>query len=110
MNSLSPHAIEMFTTIVLACIGSSGFWMIIQKRIERKDARSQMILGLGHDRIIYLCQTYIDRGWLDPDEYDNLYNYLYKPYRAMGGNGTAERMMNEVNKLPIKSKEKQTSN
>ena len=33
---------------------------------------------------------------------DSLYNYLYLPYKELGGNGTAERMLNEVKKLPIK--------
>ena len=36
------------------------------------------------------------------DEYDNLKNYLYEPYKKLGGNGTAERVMDEVDKLPIK--------
>ena len=38
----------------------------------------------------------------DESEYDNLYNYLYKPYKSLGGNGSAERIMEEVKKLPIK--------
>ena len=29
------------------------------------------------------------------------YEYLYKPYEKMGGNGSAKRIMNEVNRLPI---------
>ena len=35
------------------------------------------------------------------DEYENLYEYLYKPYSALGGNGSAKKVMEEVNKLPI---------
>ena len=35
------------------------------------------------------------------DEYDNLKNYLYEPYKKLGGNGTAERVMDEIDKLPI---------
>jgi hypothetical protein len=62
-----------------------------------------MILGLGHDKIIYLGKEYIARGWITSDEYENLHDYLYMPYKNMGGNGSAERIMEEVKKLPIKA-------
>jgi hypothetical protein len=61
-----------------------------------------MLIGLGHDRIIYLGMTYIKRGYITKDEYENLHDYLYKPYAMMGGNGTAKRVMDEVDKLPVK--------
>lgn len=93
--------LQMIVTIVCAVIASSGFWAYIQKRNENKDARSRMLIGLAHDRIIFLGMTYIERGWVTQDEYENLYEYLYKPYEEMGGNGSAKRIMTEVNKLPI---------
>ena len=36
------------------------------------------------------------------DEYKDLDDYLFKPYIALGGNGSAEKMMKEVSKLPIR--------
>ena len=62
-----------------------------------------MILGLVHDRIIYLCQKYISRGWITKDEYEDLHDYLYVPYKDMGGNGTAEKLMKEVDRLPVRN-------
>ena len=59
------------------------------------------VWAVGHDRIMYLGMVYIERGYITSDEYENLYEYLYKPYEKMGGNGSAKRVMNEVNKLPI---------
>lgn len=93
--------LQMIVTIVCAVIASSGFWAYIQKRNENKDAKSRMLLGLAHDRIIFLGMTYIERGWITQDEYENLHEYLYKPYEEMGGNGSAKRVMTEVNRLPI---------
>lgn len=61
-----------------------------------------MLIGLGHDRIVYLGMIYIDRGYITHDEYENLYEYLYKPYEKMGGNGSAKRIMDEVSRLPIR--------
>ena len=83
-------------------MASSGFWTYIQKKSDKNDLRTKMLVGLGHDRIIYLGMTYIDRGYITQDEYENLYDYLYKPYEEMGGNGSAKKVMDEVNKLPVR--------
>ena len=61
-----------------------------------------MLVGLGHDRIVYLGLKYIERGWITHEEYENLNEYLYVPYSKMGGNGSAERVMENVRKLPFK--------
>ncbi|MBP5597359.1 MAG: hypothetical protein J6Y02_18430 [Pseudobutyrivibrio sp.] len=102
---MSQHTIEMIMTIVVSVLGSSGIWAYLQSRLDKNDAKTKMILGLGHDRIIYLCEVYIKRGYLTHDEYENLYEYLFKPYKGMGGNGTAERLMEEVKKLPVRAVE-----
>lgn len=88
-------------TVVCSVIASSGFWAWLQARHEKKDAKTRMILGLGHDRIVTLAMQYIERGWLTQDEYEDLNKYLYLPYIEMGGNGTAERLMKAVKELPI---------
>lgn len=93
--------IQALLTIVAAVIASSGFWAYLEKKNRNNDARSRMLIGLAHDRIIFLGMSYIDRGWVTQDEYENLCEYLYKPYEEMGGNGSAKRIMTEVNKLPI---------
>jgi len=93
--------LQMVVTIVCAVVASSGFWAFIQKKNENKDLRTKMLVGLAHDRIIFLGMSYIERGYITQDEYENLYEYLYKPYEKMGGNGSAKRIMTEVNKLPI---------
>lgn len=93
--------LQTLATIVCAVVASSGFWAYIQKRNEKNDVRSQMLIGLAHDRIIFLGMTYVERGWITQDEYENLHDYLYIPYKKMGGNGSAERIMQEVDRLPI---------
>ena len=93
--------VEIAISILLAFAASSGFWAFIMKRMDKRDLETDMLIGLGHDRIIYLGMYYIDRGYITSDEYENLYEYLYKPYEKMGGNGSAKRIMEEINKLPI---------
>lgn len=92
---------QMLVTIVCAALASSGFWAYMTKRAEKKDVKTEMLIGLGHDRIMYLGMGYIERGYITSDEYENLYEYLYKPYEKMGGNGSAKRIMKEVEKLSI---------
>lgn len=88
--------IQMAITVVSAVLASSGFWAFLQKRGEKKDVRTKLLVGLGHDRIRSLGTFYLDRGWMTIDEYENFHDYLYLPYRAAGGNGSAERIMEEV--------------
>ena len=92
-------------TIILTAIGGiaagSGFWAFLSRIVDKKSMSSKMLLGLGHDKILYLCNYYIDRGYITSDEYENLHDYLFVPYKALGGNGTAERLMKEVSNLPI---------
>lgn len=93
---------QIVITIVCSCLASSGLWALIQRAMDKKDARTQMIIGLGHDRIVYLGLKYIERGYVTQDEYENLTKWLYEPYEKMGGNGSARRIMDEVRKLPIR--------
>lgn len=93
-------------TIMSSVFASAGFWSFLtytfEKKNRRRAAEIEMLRGLGHDRIIYLCLQYIDRKSISHDEYENLNEYLYQPYVGLNGNGTAKRLMEEVNKLPIK--------
>ena len=92
---------QMIITIVSSVLASTAFWAFLTKRLDKKDVRNQMLVGLAHDRIMYLGMIYIERGYITQDEYENLHDYLYVPYEKMGGNGSAKRVMEEVDKLPI---------
>lgn len=74
------------------------------KKNKKNSAESDMLMGLGHDRIVFLGRQYIKRGSISQDEYENLHDYLYKPYSELGGNGTAAKIMKEVESLPLKEK------
>lgn len=95
------NIVQMVLSILLAIIGSTGLWNFISTRREKHDAKTKLLVGLAHDRIVYLGMKYIERGHVTHDEYENLNDYLYEPYAAAGGNGSAKRVMEEVRKLPI---------
>lgn len=93
-----PH--EILTTIAVSIFGSSGFWLIIQKIIESKSAMRQMVLGIGFERLTSACHKHIKAGWISIEDLEDLDKYLFQPYKHMGGNGTAELLMEKVNSLP----------
>lgn len=97
----SNPALRMVVTIVTSVLASSGFWAFLQRHFDKNDATKRLLIGIGHDRIMYLGMQYIQRGSITADEYENLHDYLYLPYKENGGNGSAARIMNEVEKLPI---------
>lgn len=89
--------------LIASIMGSTGMWAYLSTRDKRKDASIRLLLGIAHDRIIFLGMSYLDRGWLSKDEYEDLIKYLYAPYSEFGGNGLAEKVMDDVRKLPIKN-------
>lgn len=99
--------LQMVVTIVCSVLASSGLWAFISKRSDRMDAKTELLMGIAHDRIVFLAMTYVNRGWITQDEYENLYNYLYSPYVKVGGdkNESTRRIMNEVDSLPIRKTE-----
>ena len=95
-------ALRMVVTIVTSVLASSGFWAFLQRHFDKNDATKRLLIGIAHDRIMSLGMLYIERGWITADEYENLRVYLYEPYHEAGGNGTATKVMNEVDKLEIR--------
>lgn len=96
--------VQTALTVLGSVMASSGLWAFIQKRTEKKDVKTRLLVGLAHERIISLCMKYIDKGWVSEDEYEDLMD-LYVPYKDGGGNGSAERAINEVKKLKLISRE-----
>ena len=97
---------ELLMSLLVGLIGvaaSSGFWAYIMGRNKKKSDKDKLLLGLGCERIVSLGMAYIDRGWIYKDEYDVLIDYLWAPYSASGGDGTAERVIEGVKRLPIRS-------
>ena len=87
--------------LITAIITSQGIWTIVGARIGSKSSRIDLLKGLAHDRIIHVGRNYIKRGWISYDEYEDFMVYLYEPYAKLGGNGLAEKVIEDVKKLPI---------
>lgn len=101
MGGVEIRFVELIVTAFAAVFASSGFWLFLERFRNSRTLERELLIGLAHDRIVCLSMAYIERGWISQDEHENLVTFLYRPYTGMGGNGSAQRLMNEVNKLPI---------
>ena len=94
--------IEVILASIAAIFGSTGFWSWLQNRGRKKSAETRLLMGIAYSKIIDRCTEYINRGYVNTDEYHELEHYLFQPYKEMGGNGTAEKLFNDVSKLAVK--------
>lgn len=105
----------IIVTAVISALTSSGFMSLIiyllQRRDKKKDledanssAQTRMLIGLGHDRVISLTDRYVRRGSITLKEKRNL-EFLYAPYRDMGGNGDCKIGYDACQELPVVSEE-----
>lgn len=98
--------IEILVTFIVTFAASSGFWAFLQSRNTKKSATTRLLMGLALEKIIGQGTEYIERGWVSRDEYDDYQRYLFGPYKELGGNGTADKIMFDVKKIPAFSRKK----
>ncbi len=76
-----------------------------KKRKELQDLENKKIkeglVAILHDRLFQSCMYFIDQGEIPLGALDNI-NEMYKPYKALGGNGTGTEIVERANDLPIK--------
>lgn len=87
----------------------SGFlgW-VVKKLWGRQKAMDAGILALLHSELYKECEMCEQKGYATVDDLKNI-EYLYKPYHALGGNGTGTLLYERVKKLPDKPAEKETA-
>jgi len=87
-------------------LASTGLWrfleFVVTHKMQRKTSTQKLLLGLAFKDIVETCEKHLANGEIDTDEYKELNHYLFEPYQKMGGDGTAARLIAEVEKLPIK--------
>ena len=102
---------DHLTQIIVAIFASTGFWafcqFLVQRYFDRKSAVKAALLGLLHERLVESCEAYLTRGYVTEGEIRDLEDYIYKPYRSLGGNGTGEQMFEKTRELMFKKGEKE---
>jgi hypothetical protein len=99
--------------VLITALTSSGFMSLVLYLVQRHDRRrdkeaerdslqNKMLLGLAHDRILFLTKHIIERGAITAKEKTNL-RYLYLPYEGLGGNGDCKTGYEVCDSLPVVS-------
>lgn len=92
---------EIWITLIAAILGSTGVWGFIAMRMGKRDNTAAMVKGIAQHMIVTEGTRLLEQGHVSMDEYRNLHRGLFKPYVQLGGNGLAERIVKEVDKLPM---------
>jgi hypothetical protein len=100
--------VRVIMIIFGSTMGSTGMWSFLRSRDTKRAATTRLMMGMARETITSHGLAYIERGYITKEEYDELDKYFYKPYMALGGNGTAERIMSEVGRLPFSSRSRLT--
>ena len=77
----------------------------IKRNQEVAENLSELVVGLGQDRLIHLCDTYQKRGAITIKEQANL-TAIYVPYHdKLGGNGYGKKGYEYCMALPVVTEE-----
>lgn len=74
---------------------------LVQDIKRKDDAIEQAVKALIHDSFFRYCRYLLKEGHLTTETLENL-EHLYISYKAMGLNGSGDKMMEECKKMPIK--------
>lgn len=97
---------EILLTSLVTIIGSSGIWGYITVKYTKSRSSDKLLRGISQHLIIQEGRRLIGKGYVTTSEYTNMYRGLYRPYKNAGGNGLAEKVISEVEKLPIRDVER----
>lgn len=71
----------------------------------RQKAQDEGVKALLHDRIYSEYNECLKKGYATVDDIENL-EHLYKPYHALGGNGTGTELFERIKKMPAEPAER----
>lgn len=77
-------------------------WLVKQVRCKKREYKvlNEAIMALLHDRLYQSCSALLKKGFCTMEDRHNL-EYLYVPYKALGGNGNVESLYHKCMELPI---------
>lgn len=84
----------------------SGVFTLLSARQKKDNGIEAGVRILLYERIKYLGNHFVERGYVTRDEYEDLIKMHEVYHTALGGNGYLDNLMLEVNKLPHSKQEK----
>ena len=102
ISALTATAVGALTGMV------RHIWLHQQEQAKRQQSVEEGLQALLYDRIYRSYTDCIRKEFATADDIRNLEN-LYRPYHALGGNGTGTELFERVKKMPNQPKVKKST-
>ena len=96
LTKLAEFANPLITTV----LSGPGIWAWAKTRTQRNDSEDKLLLQVAKNQLVSQGREYLKRGYITMDEYEE-YESEYSVYSALGGNGLARRIFEQVDDLPM---------
>lgn len=91
---------EFTNPLITTVLSGPGIWAWAKTRTQRNDAEDKLLLQIAKNQLVVQGREYLKRGYITMDEYEE-YEAEYQIYSALGGNGLARRIFEQVDELPM---------
>lgn len=91
---------EMTNPLITTVLSGPGIWAWAKTRTQRNDSEDKLLLQVAKNQLVTQGRVYLKRGYITMDEYEE-YEAEYRVYSALGGNGLARRVFEQVDELPM---------
>lgn len=99
----------MDNTVLIAIVSSSAFatllsfcTQLIRDRMKNKHGVAAGVKIILYDRIKWMGNKYIERGWISSEELEDLVEMHRIYHDELIGNGFLDEIMKKVKALPLK--------
>ena len=91
---------ELTNPLITTVLSGPGIWAWAKTRTQRNDAEDKLLIQVAKNQLVSQGRDYLKRGYITMDEYEE-YESEYRVYTALGGNGLARRIFEQVDELPM---------
>lgn len=91
---------EFTNPVITTVLSGPGIWAWAKTRTQRNDSEDKLLLQVAKNQLVSQGREYLKRGYITMDEYEE-YESEYQVYSALGGNGLARRIFEQVDDLPM---------
>lgn len=96
LTKIAEFANPLITTV----LSGPGIWAWAKTRTARNNSEDMLLLQVAKNQLVSQGRDYLKRGYITMDEYEE-YEAEYQVYSALGGNGLARRIFEQVDDLPM---------
>lgn len=91
---------ELTNPLITTLLSGPGIWAWAKTRTQRNNSEGKLLLQVAKTQLVTQGREYLQRGYITMDEYEE-YESEYGVYSALGGNGLARRIFEQVDDLPM---------